>query len=168
MKFDFVKIDEAWRLILDSKHKIIEYHSTYFEPKLAKGAINYIKNKHPTSDFGEMIASYMLIFPDLSLPEVVMKISKKSLESKISIFEKYGDLFVNSNSGYTPNIEIPEDAEILSNSVIIFPKEHKPRFLQWVSGGHWYVKVGSIDVVVDGKQKWNTRKEAKEAHKKWL
>jgi len=68
--------------------------------------------------------------------------------------------------------DIYEIAETVEKDKLEYPDQVKfkledARYIQWPGGEHWYVKFGNIDVVVDGKQKWNSRLEAEEATKKF-
>jgi hypothetical protein len=51
---------------------------------------------------------------------------------------------------------------------LVFPEGGKARFLQWPNGHHWYVKIGDVDVKVDGEMKWDTKEKAEEAYQKFL
>lgn len=42
------------------------------------------------------------------------------------------------------------------------------KVLRWTGGAHWYAKIGFIDVVIDGEQKWNARWQAEEKAKQFL
>lgn len=42
------------------------------------------------------------------------------------------------------------------------------KVLRWTGGTHWYAKVGFMDVVIDGEQKWNARWQAEEKAKQFL
>ena len=68
--------------------------------------------------------------------------------------------------------DIYEIVETIEKDSLEYPDQVKlkledARYIQWPGGEHWYVKFGSTDVVVDGKQKWNSKLEAEEAAKKF-
>jgi len=42
------------------------------------------------------------------------------------------------------------------------------RIISWDGGTHFYAKIDLIDVVIDGEQKWNTEKEAKDKANEFL
>lgn len=42
------------------------------------------------------------------------------------------------------------------------------KLIRWPLGKHWYVKIGDLDVEVNGLRKWNTKKEAERAGKYYL
>lgn len=41
------------------------------------------------------------------------------------------------------------------------------RFVKGENGSHWYAKVGKLDVVVDGEQRWGSRSDAERAFRIW-
>lgn len=62
--------------------------------------------------------------------------------------------------------------EVYKNS-LVFPDVERPsiedvNFIVWNGGKHWYAKIGKMDVVVNGEQKWNTKEEAINAAKSYI
>ena len=84
---------------------------------------------------------------------------------KVDALDKHGKILINSNGGYCQLIkDHHEITKIKEKEFLDFPdQELNIRFIQWKEGSHWYVKIGNIDVVVDGNQKWNTKAEAEQA-----
>jgi len=78
-----------------------------------------------------------------------------------------GRLFINSVGGYfgfSDMLLITDTKEI---GVWALPEE-KLRIISWPNGEHFYAKVGNMDVVIDGKQKWDTKAEAQAAGERFL
>jgi hypothetical protein len=76
-------------------------------------------------------------------------------------------LFINSVGGYfgySKNLIISDTRDI---DMWALPTE-TVRIIQWPDGSHFYAKIGNTDVVVDGKQKWDSRAEAEAAGQKFL
>lgn len=76
-------------------------------------------------------------------------------------------LFINSVGGYfgySDDLNITNTRNI---DVWALPTE-TVRIIQWPGGNHFYAKIGSDDVVVAGKQKWDSRAEAETAGRKYL
>lgn len=76
-------------------------------------------------------------------------------------------LFINSAGGYfgyTDRFIVSDTRDI---DVWALPTE-TVRIIQWPDGSHFYAKVGNEDVVVGGKQKWDSRADAEMAGKKYL
>jgi hypothetical protein len=76
-------------------------------------------------------------------------------------------LFVNSVGGYFGYSDILDISETREIDVWALPGV-EPRFLQWPGGKHWYAKIGDEDIVIDGKQKWDTRVQAEAAAKTYM
>lgn len=78
-----------------------------------------------------------------------------------------GRIFIGASGGYftiSDQLEITNTIEI---EQFFLPSEDV-RIIQWPNGEHFYAKIGNQDVVVDGKQKWNTRKQAELAAQRFL
>jgi hypothetical protein len=78
-----------------------------------------------------------------------------------------GRIFISGIGGYfsfSEELEITETHEVQD----WWLPEEKLRILQWPDGTHFYAKIGNTDVIVDGVQKWDTKKEAEAAGKKFL
>jgi hypothetical protein len=76
-------------------------------------------------------------------------------------------LFINSVGGY---FGYSNDLKISDTRIIdvwALPTE-TIRIIQWPDGSHFYAKIGNEDVVVAGKQKWDTRAEAEDAGQRYL
>jgi hypothetical protein len=54
-----------------------------------------------------------------------------------------------------------------SSDELKFPAS-QVRVIQWPGGKHWYAKVGDADVVVDGEQKWETKRQAEAMAKTFI
>lgn len=95
--------------------------------------------------------------------------TEKFLSGYIERFTEGKTLLINRNFGFT----------ILSNSIKILDTKHlkgwlfpdhrkfeqKIKITHWPEGKHYYAKVGTLDVVINGEQKWNSEDMAmKKAH----
>lgn len=103
----------------------------------------------------------------ISLYDALSKLNLDIATGMSSALDEFGRIFINDRGGYfafVTGIVIDETKEI--NLWALPGKE--PRFIQWDGGSHWYAKIGDEDIVVDGKQKWDTKAEAQAAAKKYL
>lgn len=103
----------------------------------------------------------------VSLLDQLSKLNADRLRGMQRAIDDRGRIFVNSLSGYFAfhdKLEITETHEIKD----WWLPEEKLRIIQWPDGKHFYAKVGKTDVVFDGVQKWDTKKEAETAGKKFL
>ena len=76
--------------------------------------------------------------------------------------------------GYTSKNPYFEIVETYYSDKLEYPDFKKPtlddvRFIQWNGGEHWYAKVNKEDITDEiGRQKWNTKGEAKKAAKWYI
>ena len=103
-----------------------------------------------------------------SMVKVFIDFQDKVHQGMLEAINRSGTIFVNENGGY---FELSESVKVLATVELknwILPGDPRVRLLQWQDGGHYYAKVGNEDVVLYGKQKWDTKEEAQDAAKKWL
>jgi len=100
----------------------------------------------------------------------------EDFQNKMNCINKYGYIYAqyrNVSSYFFPYEHIIElqERKFVDNGSLWIPKDEgkklRARYMQWANGRHWYAKIGDIDIMVDGEQKWNTKVEAQEAVKKW-
>lgn len=102
----------------------------------------------------------------ISLVEALGKLNFDMMSGMHRILADSGRIFVGGNGGY---FGMMSELEILDTHMVdkfILPTE-EVRIIQWPGGEHFYAKIGNQDVVVNGKQKWDTREEAEAAAKKF-
>ena len=71
-----------------------------------------------------------------------------------------GTIYVNYNGGW---MTMAKGFTIINRTkCATFPTWTRDdiKIIQWPGGTHFYAKIGTMDVMVDGKQKWDTRAEA--------
>jgi hypothetical protein len=76
-------------------------------------------------------------------------------------------LFINAAGGYFGYSDGLTISDTRTIDVWALPTE-AVRIIQWPDGSHFYAKIGNEDVVVAGKQKWDSRADAEAAGKKYL
>jgi hypothetical protein len=94
-----------------------------------------------------------------------------TVKAQMKSIEKYGGIYIQSSRGWMPfadNINELTSEGIIESDEVVWPADiEKPRFVKWAGGTHWYIEISSGTIMVDGQQKWNTKKEAKEAYNVW-
>lgn len=102
----------------------------------------------------------------IGLVEALTELNCAGLQGMYNCLSDYGTIAINSKGGYFPlrasnNISYEQDVRdyVLPGSEI--------KIMKWTGGTHWYAKVGSVDVIWNGKDKWPTRKTAELAAKKF-
>ena len=104
-------------------------------------------------------------FRGISLVEALGQLNADILRGQFKTLDDVGRLFINNKGGYFGYHEGLKILETRDIDVFALPgKSDKPfRIIKWDGGKHFYAKVGDEDVVVNGHQKWNTKKAAEEA-----
>lgn len=113
------------------------------------------------------VVAFMAQIKGITVLEAQLELNSRIMRGMEKVLFQDRRLFVNSNGGYfgvTEKIKIHESRDI---DVWALPEE-KPRFVQWTGGTHWYAKIGDEDIVVNGRQKWDTKAEAEAAAAKYL
>jgi len=92
----------------------------------------------------------------------ILYLTDKIHSSKIDGILRGKKLIINYTGGWCFLNENYDVLETIKKRNCIFPDiKEKIRIIQWPSGKHYYAKIGKEDVIVDGKQKWKSYKEAK-------
>lgn len=102
--------------------------------------------------------------------DLATKLEARTLNSKLKALETYGAIYFNKVGGW---MFLSKDFTIIARH----DGEGWPDFTeadislkQWKEDGHWYAKIGGIDVPRDDHQvgKWDTRAEASDAAHEFL
>lgn len=191
------EVSDGWLFMPQSVEDIIDFNLQYTDKVCSEGFANVCKSIIHTANmnlgdttkrffFGSHPNNYYdLAFNSLTLLpvegkdefyvwEIADKLQKLATDPRIDMFNKGYKIMIPSNGIVTvifsPDGEIIEEFE---SDKIEFPIIKKPsykdvRIMQWPGGKHWYAKIGNIDVVVDGEQKWNSHREAELAAQKYI
>ena len=178
MLYHFVKIDGVWYLKVENKHDIIDHFNVIMKREFKEGFYDRLDNitickgidgermfiGHPTAPWSKAIECYMQIW-QCSWIEAANRLEEKTLQDRLQLFDRGCPIYLNDGLTYfspKDNIEYEDECYKVE---IEFPKKDvytidDVRYIQWNLGGHWYAKIGREDVVMYGKQKWNTKEEA--------
>ena len=172
---DFIKdIEYGYCLVLDSLAALVGYDI------LSKGvyetgfhdAVTTAQGKgHSTSMIGK--ATYITAeAKDMCILDSFIDLMSRSFQSKWRAIENFGKVYIqpNGTAFFVPakgTVEVGESLEIDNLKAWGLANKLQPRFIQWQGGSHYYVKCGTIDVVVDDAQKWDTLEAAKAAYNIW-
>lgn len=185
--YHFVKIDGVWYLKVENKHDIIDHFNVIMKREFKEGFYDRMDNitickgvdgepmfvGHPTAPWSKAVECYMQIW-QCSWIEAAAKLEEETLQSRLKMFEKGKLIYLRDGLTYTTFINMePEIEDECYKVEMEFPKKDiytidDVRYIQWNPNGHWYAKVGNMDIVYAGKQKWDTKEEAIEASKKYI
>jgi len=133
-------------------------------------------------DFGEMldgkthgttVAIYIDILCQLNnigFAEGYNDLFNKRNEAMRRALIEYPCIYIQKSGGWfsdTENCVAMKDDVVVTDKLFFPDALDKPRYLKWPGGTHYYVKIGSEDIVVDGVRKWDSRELAEKAYKKW-
>ncbi len=184
IKLQFVqyKKDCGWYLKITSIEQLLIYLMDYERCKHAEAFINYTKSKEFHKEFKHKDDKWIGAYPHLtgklesfnSIQAVITGEVSSSLtfnfsqNTKFKLLQEYGHILINHNTGCTWLTDRYKIVETIEMPDIIFPIDNKIKIIKWPAGKHYYAKVGALDVVIAGKQKWNTHTEAKRAGEEFL
>lgn len=151
--------------------QLIEHTDKYLGTTIELGVIDFFrcKNHHAVTDWRGAVETLARAKGTTFMKESCI-LENKIYAGKVKSIINYGCILLRESGSY---MVLPTDYEIidtLENEKLIYPSDKKDiRYLQWTEGGHYYAKVGSVDVVdSSGNQKWNTKQEAEEAVKEYF
>lgn len=83
-------------------------------------------------------------------------------QNELEVIKEHGAVFLNPAGGHTWGVET---VQFCRRKSLIFPhfRQEDIRLAQFPGGRHWYAYVGDVQVRNGGRQKWNTREEARTA-----
>lgn len=196
MKYTFVKLRMKsngelypdWYLICDNIEKLDMYFNEIRVPLIPDAVEHINKNKSKlrhfqnvlanNAQFLNLISEYFIINNkgcDIPMESLPLFIEVDRLKNQKDILQKGKILLLTSGLPYmVSNKEINNDifeiAIRIDASEILFPIFNKDdvRITQWNEQGHYYAKIGKLDVNLDGYSKWNSKIECENAIEKYI
>lgn len=107
---------------------------------------------------------------DKSFIKAMCDLSEEIFKGQMTSLEREGTIYIQHTGSYMswpPETDIWEE-ETWERSHMVFPDSDEIKILQWPQGTHWYAKIGNVDVVIDGEEKWDTYDEADVAAKRFV
>lgn len=171
---DWLSTEEKhWMLLIETEKELLDFieirkrelSRSYFDAK--KNTSRKIHHKSNEQALIEFFFIYKKHKDKETVLDDIMALTgstSKFIRSYIESFAESRRLLVNSSNGYFPcsNKKDIKIYKIIESKEYAFPEDLEGiiRLSQWPGGTHWYATIGNKDVVVNGEQKWNTRKEA--------
>ena len=171
------KVDEyyeGWYLLIDNSDSFMSFINIR-----SKGLVEkYWKLKNMNKKYTGHLSDWDMITMELmaecrpNRKNVVDDIFMVSdmLKGYSNLYFREGKFVVNCNNGCRHIDDTFEILRTVERKNLIFPitSEKDIRIIKWDNGTHYYTKIGNQDVVIDGKQKWDSHKEAYRAGVKFL
>lgn len=190
MSYHFVKVGQVnhsdkettWYFVPESVEQIKEHWDKYVGAEIKNGTqeiINNISNiikgrlsEHYRTTWGSLIEQVSGI-KEKSYLETEFEEENMLWKNRIDWFNKYGEIYLTDGLTMFMLVEgFTEIKEHIYKDKLEFPTEKYTiddvRYIQWDGGKHWYAKVGNIDIVWDGQQKWDTKLKAEIAVRQYF
>ena len=101
----------------------------------------------------------------VSILELIDVLTDSVFKVKEKFINEGYTLYINKAGGFMPSLGPEyEVKETIISEELAFPEytEKDIKIIKWPNGIHYYAKVGSMDVVVDGDMKWKSEERAYE------
>ncbi len=157
-------MEYSWMLVLESIEDLDAYSDLYHTPQIKEGLQEIMTKKcakHNSTIWGGLVEDIADITGEHWLVTST-RVENDVYKAKANLIIERGRIYVNSSGGCFPHsdsIEIMEEKEVKG---LVWPIYSIKDIIvkKWRNGTHWYAKIGKMDVVIDGEQKWDTYKEA--------
>lgn len=103
----------------------------------------------------------------LDLVTTLGQFQEEVLHGIFQVLAKHKRLFINSVCGYFGTTKDYHATATHEVDNWILP-DAKVRIIQWPNGVHWYAKIGDLDIVVNGHEKWDSKEAAERAVERFL
>ena len=173
-------IEYGYMLKLDSKKTLEVYHKIVHAKLIKRGFDDHLEriktnkerekkgygnitdhwSSNPAIAIDCLISLELLSGNDVSLLNGLIKYEILLLRSKVDALNTGRILYLRRNGVSTPFGEGMVVEDTIIKDELIYPQEETIKIIKWPNGKHYYAKINDIDVIVDGKQSWNTKKEA--------
>lgn len=160
-----MKLNYGWLFDIRSLDELFDYLNNVRAPRARtelSDALKYVNGQSHAN-----VIALLAETKEISIMEAQIQFNESIMRSMEKTLFETRQIFVNSNGGYFGTHAGVLARESRDIDIWALPKE-QPRFIQWPDGTHWYAKIGDEDIVVDGKQKWDTKSEAEAAAVKYL
>jgi len=186
MKYTFVKIkhefgDWGWWLKIKDWLQLYDWYMEVQSKSVGCAVLDFLSSKefhylvsdkshrknHFTTKYGILLLKeserQFALGNKVGLHSLVGFLSDMLMKDKIEQLNKGVILYINKVGGYSAGCKKWEEVDFLLKDDFVFPDyaEKDIKVFQWNMGIHWYGKIGDVDVVVDGEQKWKTYEQAK-------
>lgn len=106
----------------------------------------------------------------VSMIDVIKDTASKVYGKMAELILQGNTIYINQNGGYMLDSCEYRKMGLVKSSELVFPQwtENDIKISCWKNGQHYYAHIGVINVVIDGKQKWDSYSEAKEAAMSFL
>ncbi len=169
---DLLKMDYGWVLDIRDDEELKEWQDQVRSSGLRAEFRDAVSHGDHARTPGGCAIAILSEIKGIGIAFAAIDLEGERIMGMRNQIHRSGAVFVNTNSGYFGNckglvIEETREVPFWSFESVTFT-EKDIRTIKWPGGKHWYAKIGDIDVVVDGDQKWNTKAAAQKAAERFL
>lgn len=154
-----------WMLKINTKEELFEHEELLVHPQIKSAGSEYILNQgsHYTNTVTS-VAAHVADITGKSFWEALGQFMGDAMLAKLNAIQK-GCIYVNCNGGWFHWHEDLEERFVIEKDSLVWPDfdTNDIRIIQWPNGKHYYAKIGNLDVVWNGEQKWDTYEDAMQA-----
>jgi len=176
--YNGLNLDYGYVLKISNFLQLIKYNMEYTQGIYNSAFLDYAEtveerirtkiNTHFKNNLNDCIET-VAVAKETSYIYELCNFSSKVSKGQIKNIEKFGTIYIQKVGSYfMKSDDIIEYDEPVFNEKCIFPDNYEIKISKWPGGKHWYAKIGNIDVVVNGNQKWNTYELAEKNAKEFL
>lgn len=162
VKDTHLDLDYGYMFDIQNQEELADYWEKCRSLQIQEGVRDVLKNLdgkgHVTTGYGAIIE--MRVKCGEGVAQAVAHTEFDLLTTMQRTLREDGRLFVNTNGGYFTPLGSHEFLDSIEVKKYILPSNNKIVITQWPGGEHFYAKVGNEEVVLYGRRKWNTHKEA--------
>lgn len=103
--------------------------------------------------------------------KTINNFASEVFRNQLDSLREYGVLYINSKGGYCfPYNDDLVELQFVKRETLDFPdyKEDEIKITRFPLGKHFYVKIGDLEIIENGKCKWNTYERAYEVALKYI
>lgn len=164
----------GWVMMIRNVVDLLDYFEKYEAGRYHEAWVDISKNLYPdpigarvnNPHLTKDLALGISILADIRNESILGAMGSLSGQKFKSMAESM-PLYANCNGGWMRSEEGMTHTRTIESDKWPTDMETEPRYIKWPGGTHWYCKVGPEDVVVDGEQKWDTKRAAQRAFRKW-
>ena len=163
-----------WVLQINASTQLLDYWMITYPAVVQSAFMDHIKTitkKCHYTDRTAYVVDMRAQFGEISFVESLVGFMEDIFNGMEKILQDGQVLYIRAVGSYTfdtPDQKLYEILETKKLTELIFPTMDELKIMKWPQGNHWYATIGKVDIVVDGKMKWDSYTEAKRAAKKFI
>ncbi|MDE1971404.1 MAG: hypothetical protein KGI50_07565 [Patescibacteria group bacterium] len=163
VKWPAMDIEYGWMFEIRSCGELLDYWSTVHKILVEEGFQEVRKGvdqEHTRTPYGSILAFYQNL-KGIGALDAIKLIDTTLQSSMLNAIKTEGTIFVHKNGSWFSPTEGIVVSESIKTEIWKLPDNNDIKITKWPGGNHYYAKVGSQEVVVNGIKKWNSEAMAR-------